>query len=576
MRHFTRSFFAVTTLIFPLCANALQAGDIAIIGIYSDAPDKTAFVALANIPAGTTINFTDNGWKSSGSFRTGENTETWTAPSGGLSAGSVVNLEMSDISNSGEQIIAYTGSSSSPNFLFALDNDGSSWASNATSNNNSALPSGLINGATAVALNEKDNYAYTGPTSGTTAVLLAAIANKSNWTGSDSNSPSWPTNFTISTGAPSSANSSGSSKSNSSSSKSSVNYLSSSLNSTASSVNSSVTVSVNSSSVASSSSSSVIPAAATYKATADGSAAVWSGDHFINFDDETNIARLYKAGTGSTPVKTWDLTSALGLSKEADFEDAARIGNNILLITSHGRNKDGEYKTDRYRFAKLTISGTGSSTSVSVAGYTKNLVQNLIDSSKWQQPDTTVINLIKDRTQLSKSTVANLAPKEDGFNIEGIGQLPGSSTRVAIGLRNPLINGQAILITLENPLEAATGTTPIFGQAIRLDLGGYGVRGMVWSAADNVMYIVAGHINSDPEANFFLYRWNGQPDSAAEYMGALQHASGGSLEALLPYEGTNKLRILVDEGAVLINGTENKSLPTADQRFHDMLFTIPQ
>lgn len=536
MRLFTRSLCAVSTLMFPLCANALQAGDIAQIGIYTDAPDKTAFVALVDIPAGTSINFTDNGWKSSGSFRTGENVETWTAPSGGLSAGSVVNLDMSDLSNSGDQIIAYTGTATNPNLLFALNDDGSAWASNATSSNNSALPSGLINGVTAIALNEKDNYAYTGPTSGTAAFLLAAIANKSNWTGNDSSYPTWPASFTVIT--------------NSSSS-------------------SSVTSSAQSSAASS------IPPIATYQATADGSAAVWSGDHFINFDDETNIARLYKAGTGSAPVKTWDLTNALGLTKEADFEDAARIGNNILLITSHGRNKDGEYKSDRYRLAKLTVTGSGSSTSLSLAGYTKNLVQNLIDSSKWQQPDTEVINLIKDRTQLNIATVPNLAPKVDGFNIEGIGQLPGSTTRVAIGLRNPLINGQAILVTLENPLQTATGSTPIFGQAIRLDLGGYGVRAMAWSATDNVMYIIAGHINSDPEANFFIYRWNGQPGSAAEYLGALQHSSGGSLEALLPHEGSNKLRILVDEGAVLINGTENKSLPTADQRFHDMLFTLP-
>ena len=199
----------------------------------------------------------------------------------------------------------------------------------------------------------------------------------------------------------------------------------------------------------------------------------------------------------------------------------------------------------------------------------------MLDSTKWQQPDSAIINLLKQRTQLETATVASLAPKADGFNIEGIAQLPGSTTRVAIGLRNPLINNQAIVITLENPLETATGATPIFGQAIRLDLAGYGVRGMAWSATDNVMYILAGHINSDPEANFFLYRWDGLPTSAAEYLGAYQHSSGGSLEAILPHEGTKTLRILVDEGAVLVNGTENKSLPTTDQRFHDMLITLP-
>lgn len=535
MHLFSKAFFSAVVLLLPLAAHAINPGDIAIVGIYTDAPDKTAFVALVNLPAGTAINFTDEGWKSSGSFRSGENHITWTAPAGGVAAGTVVGLDMSDLSNSGDQVIAYTGTSSSPTFIFALNNDGSSWASNATSNNNSALPTGLTNGSNAIALDEKDNFAYTGITSGTASALLAAIANKANWTGSDGSTPSWPSSFTVT----------------------------------------SVVTSSSASSSSSSSSASSIPTVATYQQTADGSAAVWAGDHFINFDDETNIARLFKAGTGSAPVKTWNLTSSLGLSKEADFEDAARIGNDVLLITSHGRNKDGELKTDRYRFARLSISGSGATTNLSVAGYTQNLLQNMLDSTKWQQPDTAIINLLKQRTQLETATVASLAPKVDGFNIEGIAQLPGSTTRVAIGLRNPLINNQAIVITLENPLETATGATPVFGQAIRLDLAGYGVRGMAWSAADNMMYILAGHINSDPEANFFLYRWDGQPTSAAEYLGAYQHSSGGSLEAILPYAGTKTLRILVDEGAVLINGTENKSLPTADQRFHDMLITLP-
>lgn len=525
MRFLSKLFLTSIAAIFPLFACAINPGDIALVGIYSDAPDKTAFVALVNLPAGTTINFTDAGWQSSGSFRSGETHITWTAPTGGIAAGTVVIVtSLTDISNSGDQIIAYTGSSSNPTFLFALNDDGSSWSTNATSSNNSALPTGLTNGATAVALNEKDNFAYTGINTGTAAELLAAITNKANWSGSDSSFPAFPTAFTLTSGGTGGT---------------------------------------------------TVPGIATYQSTADGSAAVWADDHFINFDDETNIARLYKAGTGSAPVRSWNLTSSLALSAEADFEDAARIGNDVLLITSHGRNKNGEYKTDRYRLARLTISGSGATTSVTVAGHTKTLLQNMLDASKWQQPDTEIINLLKQRTQLETATVPSLAPKIDGFNIEGIAQLPGATTRVAIGLRNPLINNQAIVITLENPLEAATGSTPVFGQAIRLDLGGYGVRGMAWSAADKMMYIVAGHISSDPEATFFIYRWNGLPTSAAEYLGAIQHSSGGSLEAILPQAGTNVLRLLVDEGAVLINGTENKALPTAEQRFHDMLFTLP-
>lgn len=524
MRRICYPLLFAATAAFPGLASALQAGDVAVIGIYSDAPDKTAFVALVDLPAGTTIGITDEGWKSSGGFRAGENHVSWTAPASGVSAGTVVSINMSDVSNSGDQITLYTGTAASPTPLFAVNDDGSSWASNATSNNNSALPTGLSNGATAVALNEKDNFAYTGPSSGSKDVLLAAIANKANWTGSDSSYPAWPSAFTVTAGGGGTPG---------------------------------------------------IPGTATYQSTSDGSAAVWSGDHFIDFNDETNVARLYKAGTSSSSVKSWDLSSGLGLNNEADFEDALRIGNDLLLITSHGRNKDGEIKADRYRFARLTISGSGATTNLSTAGYTKTLVQSMLDSSKWQQPDAAVISLIQQRTQLGTPTVPSLAPKIDGLNIEGLAQLPGATPRVAIGLRNPLINNLAIVVTLENPLQAATGTAPVFGQAIRLDLGGYGIRGMAWSATDNKMYIAAGHINSDPEAQFFLYSWDGLPTSAPQYLGAVQHSSGGSIEAILPHEGSNVLRLVVDEGGVLVNGTEKKDLPTSQQNFHDMLFTLP-
>lgn len=295
--------------------------------------------------------------------------------------------------------------------------------------------------------------------------------------------------------------------------------------------------------------------------------------YFINFDDETNFARLYKAGTSGCALKKWNLTSALGLTAEADFEDAARIGNDILLISSHGRDKSGNYETDRYRFARLTVTGTGANVQLAVAGHTKTLVQSMLNSANWQQPDAEVISLISSRSKLQTQTVANLAPKIDGLNIEGIAQLPGATPRVAIGLRNPLINNEAILVTLENPLQAATGATPVFGQAIRLNLNGLGIRAMAWSASENAMYIVAGHINSDPAAEFFLYRWNGLPGYPTQFLSQISHASGGSIEAILVHEGQNALRLIVDQGAVLINGTENKALPEAQQRFNDMLFT---
>ena len=72
---------------------ALSAGDIAFVQYNADSTDNFAFVALVNIPAGEQILFSDNGWLGNNSgFRTGEGIITWTAPTGGVTAGTVVTI----------------------------------------------------------------------------------------------------------------------------------------------------------------------------------------------------------------------------------------------------------------------------------------------------------------------------------------------------------------------------------------------------------------------------------------------------------------------------------------------------
>ena len=183
-------------------ATTLSPGDIAIVGFNFDNPDEFAFTPLVNLSIGTEINFTDNGWQSSGTFRANEGTFTWTAPTE-ITAGTIINPTVSSIAFSadGDQIIAYQGNSSNPTFIYALNSEGNPgvWQSDSTSSNTSALPTGLVNGETAVALDEIDNAIYTGTTSGTQAELLAAISDNSNWSGDNTNRQTMPTNsFTVS------------------------------------------------------------------------------------------------------------------------------------------------------------------------------------------------------------------------------------------------------------------------------------------------------------------------------------------------------------------------------------------
>jgi uncharacterized protein len=173
----------------------LSAGDIAFVGFNADvsANGKSfAFVALASISAGEVIHFTDNGWLATNALRTGEGFTSWTAPAGGVAAGTVVSITgvfdgggtltsyaastgslvlntLMNFSTGGDQVIAFQGSVTSStsfvvsNVVAALNNEGAAvWQANADNTNTSALPLGLTNGTDAGALSELDNYIYAG------------------------------------------------------------------------------------------------------------------------------------------------------------------------------------------------------------------------------------------------------------------------------------------------------------------------------------------------------------------------------------------------------------------------------
>jgi hypothetical protein len=191
-------------LSLPARGQSLSAGDIAIIGVNSDNPDAFGFVALVDIPAGEVIGFTDHGWQASGSFRANED-ELFYTLSSTIPRGSVVVIDDSggapQFSASGDQLIAFQGSVSNPTMIYAVNFEGSGWQSDATSSNTSAIPSGLVNVQTAVAVDECDNIAYGGTTSGTKAELLSAIGDKQNWACDNASRLSFAGSFAVTDGS---------------------------------------------------------------------------------------------------------------------------------------------------------------------------------------------------------------------------------------------------------------------------------------------------------------------------------------------------------------------------------------
>ncbi|WP_157472033.1 hypothetical protein, partial [Neolewinella persica] len=181
-------------------APALTPGDLAFTGFQSDGTDEFAFVLLTDVPNGTVINFTDNGWLSAGSFRTGEGVVSLTLnadlncgteirydgtnflTAAGASAGTATNVTGSlGLSTSGDQLFAFLGSLASPDLIAGINFDGTGWAADATSTNTSALPA-VLAGNNALTLNEVDNGKYNcSVRAGEPDDIRAGINDPANW-----------------------------------------------------------------------------------------------------------------------------------------------------------------------------------------------------------------------------------------------------------------------------------------------------------------------------------------------------------------------------------------------------------
>lgn len=208
----------------------LSPGDIVIIGMRSDLPRSFRFVPLVPLAANTVIYFTDSGWMGS-SFRANEGAVKYTAPAGGVAAGT--NIEFTGVtgpfmnandanvgtggfllSNSGDQLLAFQGSTAAPNFIFAIQSNSTQWQATATNANTSALPTGLTNGVNAIAYgtgpgpgDAYHNIWYSGATtSGCASAILAAVANNGNYTGNNTTYSPYTNNFIINCNPPNPTN----------------------------------------------------------------------------------------------------------------------------------------------------------------------------------------------------------------------------------------------------------------------------------------------------------------------------------------------------------------------------------
>ncbi|MFI6649460.1 DUF3616 domain-containing protein [Streptomyces sp. NPDC050529] len=295
----------------------------------------------------------------------------------------------------------------------------------------------------------------------------------------------------------------------------------------------------------------------------DASAAVDAGNGYVLVaDDESNTLRLYDGSASGAPVRTWDVASKLGVSKEIDIEGAARVGNTVYWTGSLGNNKDGEYKADRNTVFTTTVSGSGAATQLTVGGSYKKLRDDLV---AWDKTN-------GNRYGFAAGTADGEVPKQiDGFNIEGLEFAPGSTTTAYLGFRAPLVppkeGGKALIVPVTNfDKVAGSGAKAVIGTPIELDLGGLSIRDIRKNSADQYLIVAgswAADDNSDPYA---LYSWDGIAGHAPVKRLDLPTTDPGGWEAVVAVPDLNtagaRAQLITDAGSADLygDGTEAKDL----------------
>ncbi|WP_338695299.1 DUF3616 domain-containing protein [Streptomyces sp. Q6] len=304
-----------------------------------------------------------------------------------------------------------------------------------------------------------------------------------------------------------------------------------------------------------------------FTGSSDASAAVDVGDGYVVVaDDESNVLRLYDRSRSGAPVRTWDFSAQLGVSKEVDIEGAARVGDLIYWTGSLGNNKDGEYKAPRNTVFTTSVSATGSATQLSYAHSYKKLRDQLV---AWDEAN-------GDRYGFAAGTADGEAPKQiDGFNVEGLEFAPGSTSTAYIGFRAPLVppkdGGKALIVPVTNfDKVLSSGSAPVFGTAIELDLGGLSVRDLRKNSADQYLILAgswAADDNSDPYA---LYEWDGVAGHAPVKRADLPTSDPGGWESVVAVPDLSvpgqRVQLITDSGSADLygDGTEAKDLTHAE------------
>jgi hypothetical protein len=271
-----------------------------------------------------------------------------------------------------------------------------------------------------------------------------------------------------------------------------------------------------------------------FQGTCDASAGAQLTDEvFVVANDEDSVLRFYSWATPGPPIAERDLSEFLGDDGfETDIEAAARVGARIFWITSHGRDKQGRVRPARMRFFATDLVSKAPLPEVVPIGVP---YESLLEA------------LVVDPRLVELGLPDSIRPTEDrvGINIEGLAATDGGSLLIA--MRNPLVDGKAIVVPLHHPNSLISGETsaPQLGEPILLDLGGLGIRAIQRVDSSGTYLIAAGRTGKGKRSRIF--RWE---KTRSDIIVPLEEPNVGGLspEAIVLDASRPRALLLSDDG----------------------------
>ena len=203
---------------------------------------------------------------------------------------------------------------------------------------------------------------------------------------------------------------------------------------------------------------------------------------------------------------------------------AAAPGNRVYAVTSHTPEADGSLAADRKKLLRFTVEPDGGYGQVEE--YT-GLLPHLLER------------------------VAGIAPGTRHLDIEGL-SLDRQGRRLLFGLRQPVVDGRSVVLTLANPAAVFDDRqTPVVDEAVvLLDLGGGGIRAMTYAACCGG-YLLANEVESGSgKPRACLWLWDGDPASPPLVLDFPGRGEMKNIEglAVVAVEGREFLLAVCDDG----------------------------